>query len=149
MWHSRAWTVQGEALSGLLVESDPQSARGSRGQQWALRWYTLSISAEKQRNEHILFKIAPAAATLSLDLIAVTQIEPPVADEHFWKKDGTSSILTPLTTFFYLVCQHAGSADIKLVLLLYVQLTPHGLSGATLLHRGLYPSLDPDDSSTV
>ncbi|MCJ1253324.1 hypothetical protein MMC24_001135 [Lignoscripta atroalba] len=75
---------------------------------------TLSqITAGKQHNGHTLFKIAPDAATLSLELVAVKQVDRPAADEHFWKKNGTSSILTPLTTFFYLVCQDAGSAKHK------------------------------------
>ncbi len=72
-----------------------------------------TITAGKHRDGHTLFKIAPHASLLGLELIAVTQIEPPAADDHFWTTEPTSSVSTPLTTFFCLVCQDAGTAKHK------------------------------------
>lgn len=72
-----------------------------------------TTAAGKHRDGHTLFKIAPHASLLGLELIAVTQIEPPGADDHFWTTERTSSVSTPLTTFFCLVCQDAGTAKHK------------------------------------
>jgi len=68
----------------------------------------IQVVSERTRGGHVLSRISPAAATLGLGYIAVTEVDPPPADNNLWK-EPQSGVGEPLTTFFCIVCQDEGN----------------------------------------